>query len=206
MKFDGVGVIDDVWILSTPSLRSKHLAKARKMGAEPWTYDCVVGGGPTKYHRLLYGFVAYREKLRGVGLWAYYSWSVSDENGAVNSRGRSWDPRWHAELSHVNLTLEGPESTIGWEGVREGTEDYRTLKAVLKRIEASEKRNGTTRKTRRLRAQLKTILNECTLERLTDGYPSSWGFARSYDWNAMPHMTYEDLEKKRLKLLRMNLP
>lgn len=134
----------DVWIGGAWTLRRGVVEKARSLGKELWSYDCSLGPVDAESSRYLFGFWSWDSGVRGMSLWAYGDALARDVQGQSVTE---WEPFKAAE-SHIGSLLfsytypgaEGPIPSIGWEGVREGVDDYRyliTLKLAIGRAEAA---------------------------------------------------------------------
>ena len=109
-----VGHHYDVWIshmMIRPSA-SAFIADARMYGKELWTYDCTLAPVDPEMNRYHFGLWAWVSGVKGCALWAYF-----DGN---------------PKLSYVYPTADDLVPTIGWEGVREGVDDYRYLATLRK--------------------------------------------------------------------------
>ena len=118
---DLLGSQYDVWILHVWQVTEEYTRKSAELQKEIWCYNCTMPNTNGAFFRALYGFWAYRSKVKGIATWAYYDafeGFTENENGQIADRSRS-------RLSRVGLSKTGPISTVAWEGTREGTEDYR---------------------------------------------------------------------------------
>ena len=97
----GHGDFHDVWIEHCPLVTPQMRAEAQRMGAQLWTYSCVIRQWEPLRERYLTGMFTWANKLLGSYLWA----------------GPGYDQH--------SWSQGGPVPTIGWEMRREGVDDYR---------------------------------------------------------------------------------
>ena len=120
----------DVWMIevhvaSTPVVREY----ARRHGAPVWLYVTIRGTG-AKLQRYCSGLYTWAVGGKGLFRWAY----VHTADSHVRPDGVWNEFMW---FGHVLPSPDGPISTIGWEGVREGVLDYRILRALEERLIAA---------------------------------------------------------------------
>ncbi len=120
-----VGELYDVWIAGVSDVDEATVARAEEMGKELWGYDCNQRGQSPRFDRYACGFYTWSAGLRGLGQWAYYSTEPltrdADGTWAVPEDWSQW---------YMAPSEQGPVGTIGWEGRREGVEDYRCLRTL----------------------------------------------------------------------------
>jgi hypothetical protein len=113
---------------ASPALRDK----VRGAGAEWWAYDCALRGTNApllRYHTGLWAFVT---RPRSLLFWAY----MNDAHSRVNEDG-TWNALRVCEF--VIGTPTGPLSSVGLEGLRDGTIDYRFLRTLEDTVTAHPK-------------------------------------------------------------------
>ncbi len=116
----GHGDFHDVWIVHDGMETPELLAEAQRCGAEVWTYSYRIlreGGGERVVNcplrqRYYAGLYTWANKLKGNFVWAY--------SHLDTTMSHAW---WIPESDE-------PMPTVGWEGRREGIDDYRYLQMV----------------------------------------------------------------------------
>jgi len=137
-----VGKYYDIWICSAEHIDDEMIEKAKKMGKELWSY---AGFAPVdaQSERYYFGLWAWKTGVKGCAHWAYLvDFSFANRFGATGTWGdvgKNW-LEWTNRYSFVYPTDEELIPTIGWEGVREGTDDYRYLKTLFLAIQEAKKR------------------------------------------------------------------
>ena len=114
----GLGHLHDVWVVHTGQITPETVREAWRQGAEVWTYTFSMGAYNVHSNRYMAGLYTWALGLRGNFHWAYYH-------------------RDH----FVILESEGPDPLMGWEGRREGIDDYRylmMLEALVDRAAADD--------------------------------------------------------------------
>jgi hypothetical protein len=128
----------DVWITSTST---RGLSDILKLGQEKhkevWTYNCQWNGTQPANDRYFCGYHMWVTGLRGNWQWCYtedYSGSsrLTDE---VAFKIPTYEEPWY--VNYVLPTPEGNMPTLGWEGRREGIDDYRYLQTLKEAIAAA---------------------------------------------------------------------
>ena len=112
------GDFHDVWTIHDGLLTSELKAEARRMGAEVWTYSYRIwrqSYSPLS-QRYFVGLHTWAHKLGGNWIWAY-------------CHGR------HSQVWWMPDSFE-PMPHTGWEGRREGVDDYRYLQMVEDLVKA----------------------------------------------------------------------
>jgi len=111
----------DVWVVHNGGI-SPDLAKlCDETGAEMWSYDCQHRGTNPTFNRFYAGLYTWALRLKGNFLWCY-------------TENYSWEGDRFAVFNYVLPNGGGPVMSVGWEARREGIEDYRTLRALEKRV------------------------------------------------------------------------
>ena len=113
------GDVHDVWILHDNEGTPELLAEAERTGAELWTYSYRIwrrGYSPLR-QRFYAGIYTWARRFRGNMIWAYF-------DGRIH--GQVWFPD----------EMSGPMPVVGWEGRREGIDDYRYIQMLEDAISA----------------------------------------------------------------------
>ena len=121
----------DVWVVYI-RVTSALMEYASRCGSEVWTYNCRQRGTNPRFHRYYAGLYTWAMKLKGNFLWAY----VHTPESLVKPDG-TWAP--HVTFEHVLPTPEGPIPSVGWEGRRDGTVDYRVMRLLEEELLAHPK-------------------------------------------------------------------
>jgi len=137
----------DINIIDIPQL-SPELYNAVKSHQDAgnilWGYDCQQNGNNPQVERYMYGYYCWRMGFTGFGQWVYACENREDYSRNLITYG------------HVLLTSNGIVSTIGWEGKREGIDDYRYL--FLLKTRADSKRKGSSGTTAEVIQKADTLL------------------------------------------------
>jgi len=130
------GELLDIWILHMDTV-SKYIRRhAKNLGAEFWMYNCTARGTNAPLHRYYNGIYTFAVRPRVNLMWAY----MHDAKSRINKDGTWW---YNGCCEHALLTPDGPISTVGLEGYRDGTVDYRVLRELERLIEANPKHKVT---------------------------------------------------------------
>jgi len=135
---EAVGHLYDIWITGAGSggrHRTKEFVeKGKEMGKEIWSYHCAVGNTNAEFSRYNYGLWVWKAGIKGAANWAY--------SFAANPSGiMDWDyidqhlQDMEMRTCFVYPSVEEPVPSIGWEGIREGIDDYRYIRMLTKLIE-----------------------------------------------------------------------
>lgn len=122
-SLDTYGKYLDVWIVHGDGLTPEVIAKARKAGAELWTYDCAHRGTNALWNRFYAGLFTWATGVRGNFLWAY-----------THSGDYTWEGERYISHGYAVPSRSGPVGTVGLEGRREGIYDYAYLHALEQAI------------------------------------------------------------------------
>jgi len=121
----------DVWISSTSSENLDDILKlGREKNKEVWTYNCQWNGTQPANDRYFCGYHMWVTGIRGNWQWCYTenyggSAKLTDE---VPFQNPTYEEPWY--VNYVLPTPEGNLPTLGWEGRREGMDDYRYLQTL----------------------------------------------------------------------------
>jgi hypothetical protein len=153
----GLREVVDIWVPLTPSYSLPEAEKLRKEGKAMWWYICVVPRPPYANWfvesaaieaRLLMGPMTYKYKADGVlyyliTLWRpnrkpiasgpYTDWNPGSFFNEKNSKTANGDG------SLICPGPDGPLSTIRFENIRDGLEDYEYLWLLAERVAAARK-------------------------------------------------------------------
>jgi hypothetical protein len=134
-----LGAYYDVWIVSE-SVASMEgvVAQARAAGKEAWAYNCQWNGARPANDRYFAGYFTWTAGLQGNWQWCYSEAS----GGRITPEGDMdfGDVTYYEDPHRTCYVLPGPDHTIptlGWEGRREGIDDYRYLQALREAVRAA---------------------------------------------------------------------
>ena len=128
----------DVWISSTSSENLDDILRlGREKQKEVWTYNCQWNGTQPANDRYFCGYHMWVTGLRGNWQWCY---TEGYEGSSRLTDEIAWKLPTYEEPWYVNYVLPTPEGnlpTLGWEGRREGVDDYRYLQTLREAIVAA---------------------------------------------------------------------
>lgn len=140
LHVEELGPLYDVWIQGL-AVDDKTMQRAAEWGKEVWSYDCSLHGATPRHDRYLAGLHAWAWRKRGVYQWAYTHF----RDRYVTPQGQ-WKGADAWQYGYVIAGPEGPIPTVGWEGRREGVDDYRYLHTLEVLVEQA--RRGGSRQQR----------------------------------------------------------
>ena len=142
----GVGHVHDVWIVQAGYITPELQHEAERLGAKISTYNFALRTTNAEAGRYYAGL--YTWSLRLAGNTSYnYVWLPSYGPGL--RKQAFFDEEWKlskpANLGHVIPSPVGPVPGVGFEGRREGVDDYRTLQLLETRIEAAPQHDAVAK-------------------------------------------------------------
>ncbi len=117
----------DVWVVANSVIEPLR-ARCERDGNEWWMYNCRIQGTNPSLHRYWTGVWTWKNRPRVNLVWGY----THDAESKVLPDG-TWNAKYL--LEHALPTPEGPMSTAGLEGFRDGTVDYRILRHLERLVE-----------------------------------------------------------------------
>jgi hypothetical protein len=123
----GFGDALDVWVVHNPGMNKTIQNLAQRQKKELWMYNCQMRGTNAPWHRYYTGIYTFAAGVKGNMIWAY----THDKNSCVKPDG-TWNALRVCE--HVLPTKDGPMTTVGLEGYRDGVIDYRVLSQLKREI------------------------------------------------------------------------
>ena len=131
----------DVWIITTSLTGlSDVLTLGQAKGKEVWAYDCYWNGAQPANDRYYCGYHMWVTGLGGNWQWCYTE-SISGSSRLAETVRLNipyHEIPW--QYNYVLPTPEGNLPTLGWEGRREGIDDYRYLQTLREAIETAPAR------------------------------------------------------------------
>ncbi len=121
----------DVWIVSE-SVRDfeRVVEQANELGAQVWTYNCQWGGAQPRNDRYFTGLFTWAHGLMGNWQWCY----CENNSGRITADGElelvlpTYGNPFPYQYVLPGLAFSAP--SVGWEGRREGIDDFRYLQAL----------------------------------------------------------------------------
>jgi hypothetical protein len=107
----------------------KFLERARNDGKEVWFYNVDLSAWRPEPMRFMSGFGLWQSGATGLISWSYMTGVNPDNPGAVYGQGNNFFFRYPEAPGESG----GP--TVGYEGLREGINDYRYLLTLKNRVE-----------------------------------------------------------------------
>jgi len=123
------GELLDICCVHMDGITRPVLDKLRREDVEFWTYNCTLRGTNAPLHRYYTGVWTWKVRPMVNLSWGY----MHDGNSKIREDG-TWNALRVCE--HALGTPDGPMSTVGLEGWREGIVDYRLLRELERQIVA----------------------------------------------------------------------
>jgi len=117
-----IGYLHDVWVILNDQVTRELVKEARRLGSDVWTYAIDLRFTNPLANRYFAGLYTWGLGLGGNHPWAYRSF--------------------------IRPTKDGPVPSVGWEGRREGVDDYRYLQLLETWLAAAPSENPTAREAR----------------------------------------------------------
>ena len=174
------------------------LDKLRSLGKDYWGYDCSENSIAPQSDRFMFGLYCWRTGAKGFWQWAYTG--SNHKNGKQYHTWMDKEGRFHnsslARYCYVVLSPDGPIPTIGWEGKREGVDDYRYLLTLSRLIDKAGKHSDG--QTRRLAGEAQSVIDKMMKEIPIDSY--TWRYYKSVGGgfvNPLPAVATDDYDRFR---------
>ncbi|MBU0638458.1 MAG: hypothetical protein KKB50_06295, partial [Planctomycetes bacterium] len=187
----------DVWIVSTSVPRiAETAALARTKGKDLWAYNCQWNGSEPANDRYYCGYHTWTAALRGNWQWCYtegYKGSsrLSDE---IELKLPYYEDPWY--VNYVLPTSEANIATLGWEGRREGIDDYRYLQTLRDAVAEAEK--SESREAQQLAGEARKFLQDVeTRTRLPYQRQSATNAGQNYGFTMHPGLKPQDYDQIR---------
>jgi hypothetical protein len=170
---DIVGEYYDIWIHGAWIMADdRNINKARDMGKELWSYDCTLGPVDAQTCRYYWGFWCWKTGAKGASHWCYADGVGRGRDGKTRE---NWYPAQTQKKDTTMLyafVFPAPNElvpSIGWEGVREGIDDYRYL-ITLKKLSAKARASGMSQIATEADAVLQDIENQIHFQSYAKAY------------------------------------
>jgi len=137
----GLGYIHDVWVVRNDEITRELVREAHRLGCDVWTYAIDLAFTNPLANRYYAGIYTWAFGLGGNFPWAYHDRQhvYLAENG---------QPTGYPPNGFIIPSKDGPCPSVGWEGRREGVDDYRyilLLETILEKVDANESRAAAAR-------------------------------------------------------------
>jgi len=132
-----LGKYYDVWIVSeTVRDFERVVEQAQALGAEVWTYNCIWNGAQPRNDRYYTGLFTWAYGLRGNWQWCYCEQAGGriGADGTIEPGLPTYGDPWRYQYVAPGVAFSAP--TVGWEGRREGIDDFRYLQALEEAVAA----------------------------------------------------------------------
>jgi len=184
----------DVWIVSTSVPRLAEVAGlAKAKGKELWAYNCQWNGSEPANDRYFCGYHSWTAGLRGNWQWCYtegYEGSA-DLDDEIELKLPYYEDPWY--VNYVLPTPAGNIPSLGWEGRREGVDDYRYLQTLRDVIRAAETAGDGD--DRHLAANARAFLRDVeTLTRLPEQRQPATNAGQNYGFVMHPGLQPRDYD------------
>lgn len=161
------GALHDVWIVFAGHVTPELIREADRQGAEVWTYSERLRHTNFRASRFYMGLYTWALRLKGNTSYCYAHYTRQPPAG----RGAD-DPVWvwssgRPSFDHVNgyvLPSErGPISGVGYEGLREGIDDFRYFRLLERAIAAAPDGDALASEARQWLAELRSRVARAAL-------------------------------------------
>ena len=123
------GEILDICCIHMDGVTRAVREKLQRDNVEFWTYNCTLRGTNAPLHRYSTGVWTWKVRPKVKLTWSY----MNNKDSKIREDG-TWNALQVCE--HALDTPDGPISTVGLEGGREGIVDYRVLRELERQIAA----------------------------------------------------------------------
>ena len=151
LHVDELGPLYDVWIQQVAA--DEHTQqRAAEWGKLVWSYDCQLHGATPRHDRYVAGLHTWAWRKSGVWQWAYTHF----DDRYVTPPGE-WKGTDAWQYGYVLAGPDGPIPTLGWEGRREGIDDFRYLHTL--EVLAEQARQNSSAGRRAIASQASLFLD-----------------------------------------------
>jgi hypothetical protein len=197
LDVEALGQLYDVWIQNV-AMDETTRQRAAEWGKELWAYDCVLHGATPQQDRYLAGLYAWRWRLRGLFQWAYTHFPER----FVTPAG-AWKDTDDWQYGYVVAGPDGPIPTLGWEGRREGIDDYRYFHTLETLVEPARTRGNAP--ARAVAKEAGPFLDDLRARVRPDAYAHRppMNNAAAVDFLPQPEITPADYDRFREEAARL---
>jgi hypothetical protein len=177
------GHFHDVWIVLAGQLTPELIQEARRQGAEIWTYSYDLRITNLRSNRYYAGLYTWGLGLDGNTTYAYASYVFQPKTGK-GAQDPVWSPPHGRTTMHVinGYVIPGPNGPIpgmGFEGRREGIDDYRYLQLLEARLAAADPNLAAAKEAS---LWLDSLKQQIVAESLEGVYASGYQHLWELDW------------------------
>ncbi len=189
------GHLHDIWIVIGGEITPEMLREAHRQGSQVWTYwDARIRSTNLLSNRFYAGLYTWGLGLAGNHTYCY-------QHGAVGAP----HPVWLADkeeasqpqiMGYIIAGPDGPVPGVGYEGRREGIDDYRYLQLLETRVAAAGSTSAVAEEAARWMANLKDRIQSAAIQGL---YGTGLQYQWELDWvDPLPEI--EPLEYHQLRM------
>lgn len=183
----------DVWIVTTSSREIDGIIRlAQEKKKELWTYNCQWNGTQPANDRFYTGYHMWTTGMSGNWQWCY---TEGIKGSSRLTDEVKWSLPYYEEPWYVNYVLPTPEGnlpTLGWEGRREGIDDYRYLQTLQEAIA------GASPQQRKLAAEAEKFLAQVSKRTTAPDQPlPATNTGRNYGYVMHPGLQPQDYDQIR---------
>jgi hypothetical protein len=177
------GHFHDVWIVLAGQITPELIQEARRQGAKIWTYSERLRITNLRSNRYYAGLYTWGLGLDGNTTYAYGHYVFQPKNGE-GAQDPVWSPPHGRTTMHVinGYVIPGPNGPIpgmGFEGRREGIDDYRYLQLLEARLAAADPNLAAAKEAS---LWLDSLKQQIVAESLEGVYASGYQHGWELDW------------------------
>ncbi|HIA70210.1 TPA: hypothetical protein EYN98_30030 [Candidatus Poribacteria bacterium] len=191
------GHLHDVWIVYGGRITPEMVAEAERQGAEVWTYLHDLRITNPLAHRYFAGLYTWGLRLNGNLVYCY-------QHGEVGQPHPVWLSDQHRPSKEQILGLvipsqNGPIPGVGYEGRREGIDDYRYLQLLESRITVASLNSPIRNEAEKWLTELRERIVQSAIDGKLFNHVTVWDL----DWlNPSPDLFPHDYYQIRQKTLQ----
>jgi hypothetical protein len=177
------GHLHDVWIVLAGQISPELVREAKRQGAKLWTYSERLRITNLRANRYYAGLYTWGLGLDGNTAYCYGQYVFPPKAGEG-----AQDPVWLPDHGRTSMHVingyiipgpNGPISSMGFEGRREGIDDFRYLQLLEARLKATDVNSVTAREARNWLDGLKKIIHD---EAIQGVFSSGHQYLWELDW------------------------
>jgi hypothetical protein len=175
--------LHDVWIVLAGQISPELVREAKRQGAKLWTYSERLRITNFRANRYYAGLYTWGLGLDGNTAYCYGQYVFPPKAGEG-----AQDPVWLPDHGRTSMHVingyiipgpNGPISSMGFEGRREGIDDFRYLQLLEARLKATDVNSVTAREARNWLDGLKKIIHDEAIQGVfSSGHQHLW----ELDW------------------------
>jgi hypothetical protein len=191
-----LGGVHDIWIMPAGEVTPHLIREARQQAAQVWSYNTKLRTNSAEASRYWAGLYTWVVGLDGNSPYAYMG-----EQGHQPHFDEKWRLSGRSVHGFVTPSAAGPVPSVGFEGWREGIDDYRYLQLLETRLAAAK---GALPVARRWLADLRARALSPLFDP-SEKWPAPWRTMGQWesDWvRPHPDMMPEDYDAIRARAAR----